>query len=83
MSSSAATHFVTRNDPAQLARIVALVDAGDLTVDIAEAHPLAELASIHHRSETGQTRGKIIILPAMAAPALIRAAAVAAGGPGA
>jgi NADPH:quinone reductase-like Zn-dependent oxidoreductase len=63
MSSKAATHFVTRNDPAQLAQIVALVDAGNLIVDIAESHPLAELASIHHRSETGQTRGKIILLP--------------------
>lgn len=63
MPSSAATHFVTRNDPMQLAQVVALIDAGDLTVDIAESHPLAELASIHHRSEIGQTRGKIILLP--------------------
>jgi NADPH:quinone reductase-like Zn-dependent oxidoreductase len=63
LPSSAATHFVTRNDPRQLAQIVALIDAGDLIVDIAESHPLADLASIHHRSETGQTRGKIILLP--------------------
>ncbi|MET7462839.1 NAD(P)H-binding protein [Nonomuraea sp. NPDC005501] len=56
-------HFVTRNDPAQLSRLVRLVDAGDLAVDIAESHPLAELASIHHRSETGRTRGKIILVP--------------------
>jgi NADPH:quinone reductase-like Zn-dependent oxidoreductase/uncharacterized protein YbjT (DUF2867 family) len=63
LPSSAATHFVTRNDPLQLAQIVALVDAGELTVDIAELHPLADLASIHHRSETGQIRGKIILIP--------------------
>jgi NADPH:quinone reductase-like Zn-dependent oxidoreductase len=63
LSSGAATHFVTRNDPAQLAQIVALVDAGGLTVDIAESHPLTNLASIHHRSESGQTRGKIILVP--------------------
>ncbi|GAA2733000.1 NAD(P)H-binding protein [Actinocorallia aurantiaca] len=56
-------HFVARNDPSQLARLVALVDAGDLTVDIAESHPLAELASIHRRSENGRTRGKIIVIP--------------------
>jgi NADPH:quinone reductase-like Zn-dependent oxidoreductase len=63
LPSSGVTHFVTRNDPMQLTRIVALVDAGDLTVDIAESHPLADLASIHHRSETGDTRGKIILIP--------------------
>jgi NADPH:quinone reductase-like Zn-dependent oxidoreductase len=54
---------VARNDAAQLAEIVALVDAGELVVDIAESHPLSDLASIHQRSEAGQTRGKIVILP--------------------
>jgi NADPH:quinone reductase-like Zn-dependent oxidoreductase len=63
LPAGAGTHFVARNDATQLARIVALVDAGDLTVDIAESHPLTDLASIHHRSETGQTRGKIILIP--------------------
>jgi NADPH:quinone reductase-like Zn-dependent oxidoreductase len=61
LPSSTATHFVARNDPRQLAQIVALVDAGHLIVDIAESHPLTELASIHGRSEAGQTRGKIIL----------------------
>ncbi|GAA2450493.1 NADP-dependent oxidoreductase [Actinomadura vinacea] len=56
-------HFVASNDPSQLARLVSLVDAGDLTVDIAESHPLTELASIHRRSENGQTRGKITLTP--------------------
>ncbi|MFD1939884.1 zinc-binding dehydrogenase [Nonomuraea mangrovi] len=63
LPSPAATHFVTRNDPAQLAQIVALVDAGDLTVDVAESLPLSELASVHRRSEAGLTRGKIILIP--------------------
>ncbi|TDC91094.1 NADP-dependent oxidoreductase [Actinomadura sp. 7K507] len=61
--SGAGRHFVARNDPAQLERIVSLIEAGDLTVDIAESHPLTELASIHRRSETGRTRGKVILIP--------------------
>lgn len=63
LPSPAATHFVTRNDPAQLAEIVDLVDAGELTVDVAESLPLAELGAVHRRSETGRTRGKIILIP--------------------
>lgn len=55
-------HVVARNDTAQLAEIVTLVDAGSLTVDIAESHSLRELPSIHARSEAGQTRGKITVL---------------------
>ena len=57
------TSFVTRNDPAQLAQIVDLINSGHLTVDIAESHPLAELPSIHRRSDAGETRGKIILIP--------------------
>jgi NADPH:quinone reductase-like Zn-dependent oxidoreductase len=58
-----AVHLVARNDPGQLAEIVALVDAGALRVDIAETRPLAELAQVHARSEAGRTRGKIIMIP--------------------
>lgn len=58
-----AVHFVTRNDAAQLARIVALVDANELRVDIAESLPLTELTAVHQRSETGRTRGKITLHP--------------------
>ncbi|HEX7744794.1 MAG TPA: NADP-dependent oxidoreductase [Micromonosporaceae bacterium] len=57
------THLVARSDAGQLADLVALVDAGELVVDIAESHPLRDLASVHRRSEAGETRGKIIILP--------------------
>ncbi|PZG20345.1 NADPH:quinone reductase [Nonomuraea aridisoli] len=55
------THFVARNDPAQLARIAALIDEGKVRVEVAESHPLAELAEIHRRAEAGDTRGKIIL----------------------
>lgn len=56
-----AVHFVTRNDAAQLAQIVALVDSHGLKIDIAESLPLTELASVHRRSEAGQIRGKITL----------------------
>ncbi|WP_431904931.1 NADP-dependent oxidoreductase [Nonomuraea sp. bgisy101] len=56
-------HFVTRNDPAQLRELVALIDAGDLSLDIAQTLPLSDLPAVHARSEAGQTRGKIILIP--------------------
>ncbi|MEV0591281.1 zinc-binding dehydrogenase [Nonomuraea cavernae] len=63
IDSPRATHFVSHNDPGQLAELVALIDAGRLTVEIAESHPLTGLHDIHRRAESGQIRGKIIILP--------------------
>ncbi|MEV0233173.1 zinc-binding dehydrogenase [Nonomuraea sp. NPDC050786] len=58
------THFVARNDPAQLAELAALIDRGELDVEIAESLPLTELGEVHRRAEEGGTRGKIIMLPA-------------------
>ncbi|GAA3241666.1 zinc-binding dehydrogenase [Nonomuraea helvata] len=58
------THFVARNDPAQLAELAALIDRGELDVEIAESLPLTELGKVHRRAEEGDTRGKIILLPA-------------------
>ncbi|GLX41341.1 NADPH:quinone reductase [Streptomyces roseochromogenus] len=58
-----AIHIVARNDVTHLAALVALVDAAALSIDISESRPLADLADIHHNSETGQTRGKVIIIP--------------------
>ncbi|MBB4664249.1 NADP-dependent oxidoreductase [Conexibacter arvalis] len=57
------THFVARNDRAQLAELVALVDAGALAVDWAESLPLSELAEVHRRSEAGELRGKVVLVP--------------------
>lgn len=54
-------HMVARNDPAQLARLVAAVDAGTLDLGITETRPLADLELVHRASEAGQTHGKTII----------------------
>ena len=48
-------------DSDQLARIADLVGAGDVRVEIAEVLPLAEVARAHELSESGHTRGKIIL----------------------
>ncbi|MQY05134.1 L-threonine 3-dehydrogenase [Actinomadura sp. RB68] len=56
-------HFVARNDPGQLARLVALVDAGELAVHIAGTVPLAEMAETHRLSGAGLLRGKTILVP--------------------
>ncbi|MFG1703592.1 alcohol dehydrogenase catalytic domain-containing protein [Nonomuraea sp. M3C6] len=58
------THFITRNDPDQLATIAALIDKGDVTVEIAEYRPLSELQEVHRGAESGHLRGKIILLTA-------------------
>ena len=48
-------------DADQLTRIADLVAAGDVRVEIAEVLPLAEVARAHELSESGHTRGKIIL----------------------
>jgi len=45
----------------QLARIAELVAAGDVRVEITETFPLAEVQRAHTLSESGHTRGKIIL----------------------
>jgi len=57
------THIVARNDPAQLAALVSLVDSGALTVDVSERRSLDELGEVHRRSEAGDIRGKVIVVP--------------------
>lgn len=52
--------FVDSN-PGQLAELVRLVDAGELTVDIQQRVPLAELASIHAAATDGTLRGKVVV----------------------
>ena len=44
---------------------MALVDSGELRVDVAERVPLAELPALHARAAAGTLPGgKIIVLPA-------------------
>lgn len=57
------TGFGARNDPEILAELVRLVDSGELIVDVAERLPLSELAEVHRRSEAGEIRGKVILIP--------------------
>jgi len=45
----------------QLARIAELVAAGEVHVEIAETLPLAEVRRAHELSESGHTRGKIVL----------------------
>ncbi|WP_327129861.1 NADP-dependent oxidoreductase [Streptomyces sp. NBC_01727] len=58
-----AMHMVARNDVAHLAGLVKLIDAAALSIDISESRPLAGLADVHRLSESGRTRGKVIIIP--------------------
>ena len=52
-----------RSDPKQLALLVEQVDAGRLTVDVAETLPLRDLPSVHARSEAGELHGKVVLRP--------------------
>jgi NADPH:quinone reductase-like Zn-dependent oxidoreductase len=56
-------HMAARNDVAQLAALVELVDAGALSIDVSASHPLANLAQVHRLSEAGRIRGKVVITP--------------------
>jgi NADPH:quinone reductase-like Zn-dependent oxidoreductase len=57
-----------RSDREQLARLVAMVDAGQLTVDVAETLPFDALAQVHARSEAGELHGKVVLTPPAARP---------------
>ena len=47
--------------PEQLARIAAMVEAGDVRIELAEVLPLAEVRRAHELSQSGHTRGKIVL----------------------
>ncbi|MCL8250038.1 NADP-dependent oxidoreductase [Aeromicrobium fastidiosum] len=51
------------SDPRQLAELVARVDAGELTVDVARRVPLAELPDVHAAAADGTLTGKVVIVP--------------------
>ncbi len=50
-----------RCDPERLRRLAQLVDAGVLRVRIDRVYGLAELSAAHVRSESGSSRGKLVI----------------------
>ncbi|MEO9011344.1 MAG: NADP-dependent oxidoreductase [Nakamurella sp.] len=58
----AATGFLVEPDGAALARIGALIESGAVTVEVAAAFPLDEVAIAHKLAEANHTRGKIVLL---------------------
>lgn len=58
----AATVFV-HPDAEVLSRLVALVDSGELHVEIARRVPLSEVPALHEQAEAGQVHGKVVIVP--------------------
>ena len=53
-----------RSDAAQLAELVARVDAGNLAIDVAQRRPLADLAAVHDQAAAGRlSGGKTILIP--------------------
>jgi NADPH:quinone reductase-like Zn-dependent oxidoreductase len=52
-----------RSDAAQLAELVARVDAGDLKIDVAQRRPLADLAAVHELAAAGRLPGKNVLIP--------------------
>ena len=58
-----AIQMSARSDAAQLAGLVARVDAGDLTIDVAQRRPLADLPAVHDQAAAGQVPGKTVLIP--------------------
>ncbi|NBH05115.1 NADP-dependent oxidoreductase [Amycolatopsis sp. SID8362] len=53
-----------RSDAEQLAKLVALVERGELRVEVAERVALPELAALHARAAEGGVHGKVVVVPA-------------------
>lgn len=56
-------HIWVRPDGTQTARLAQLADAGELEVEIAETFPLDGVADAFRASQSGHTRGKLVIVP--------------------
>ena len=56
-----AEQLIMTPSASQLAEIAALVASGEVRVDIEEVLPLSEVARAHELSESGHTRGKIVL----------------------
>jgi NADPH:quinone reductase-like Zn-dependent oxidoreductase len=51
-----------RSDAQQLSQLTALVDAGELRVDVAQRIPLAELPAVHTKGDAGEVSGKVVVV---------------------
>lgn len=58
----AATVFV-RPDRERLEQLVALVDAGELTVEVTRRISLSDLPALHAEAESGRIAGKVVVVP--------------------
>jgi NADPH:quinone reductase-like Zn-dependent oxidoreductase len=58
-----AVDVFVRSDTDQLSRLVAMVDRGELRVDVARRVALADLSTVHADASAGTLRGKVIVLP--------------------
>ncbi|GGT31496.1 hypothetical protein GCM10010254_60000 [Streptomyces chromofuscus] len=56
-----AVSVFVRGDAEQLAELVGRVDAGTLSLDVAERVALADLPSVHARSDAGTLHGKTAV----------------------
>jgi len=54
-------HVFVQPDAAQLGEIAALIDSGQVSPKIAGTYPLREAEKAHRASESGHTRGKIVL----------------------
>jgi hypothetical protein len=54
--------MTARSDAAQLGGLVARVDAGDLTIHVAQ-RPLGDLAAVHDQAAAGKLPGKTVLIP--------------------
>ena len=52
-----------RSDAARLADLVALVDDGELRIQVADRRPLADLAAVHDQAAAGRLPGKTVLTP--------------------
>jgi NADPH:quinone reductase-like Zn-dependent oxidoreductase len=53
--------FSSSSSPEQLMRIAELVASGEVRLELAEVLPLSEIQRAHELSESGHTRGKIVL----------------------
>ena len=57
-----AVDVFVRSDADRLSQLVAMVDRGELRVDVGERVPLAELPDVHARAASGTLPGKVVVL---------------------
>ncbi len=61
--SKRAISFLVEPDYAGLESLAALIEAGNLRVEVEEAFPLEQAGRAHERLEEGRARGKIVLIP--------------------